>query len=63
MIQAVTFFALLGGGYVALGPFASGAALFSFFVTWTIAATALTYVLPWTYVELGNEPVDGGAER
>lgn len=57
LVQAVAFYALLGVGYVGLGPFSSGGALLSFLLSGSLVVATLTHVVPWVYFRLPTEPV------
>ena len=57
LAQAVAFFALLGAGYVVVGPFTNWGPILAFFLAGSIIVATVTYVIPWVYFRLHTEPI------
>lgn len=57
IVQAVTFFVLIGAGYFVLGPFSSHGTLLAFLLSGSIIVATITHVLPWLFFRLNVEPV------
>ena len=57
LVQALAFFALLGVGYIVIGPFSTASAVLSFLLAWSIIVATITYVIPWLYFRLSTRPV------